>query len=274
MQLTEKTSQIGPITLSYDETDASGDPMILLHSLTGLRQHWRRNFIATYGDTWHQYAIDLRGHGRSGRASDALHYRLVDYVADIVAFIQRELDAPPVIVGHSLGAIVTIGVGAALGARGLILLDPPLPARELPIDTFPEAYSWFKWVYEITRTAPTYAQVVETVRASNPGAKEQSIQAIATHIHSLAPGTVQAALENRIAEDFEFDGALEKITCPVLLIYAEFGQSGSMREVDAEFVRAHTRTLTTVKMPYDDHRFYQTRWDETQPHIDAFLATV
>jgi pimeloyl-ACP methyl ester carboxylesterase len=97
---------------------------------------------------------------------------------------------------------------------------------------------------------------------------------MATQVHSLAPGTVKAALDNRIADDFDFGEALDKITCPVLLMYGEFGQSGSMRDVDATFVSEHTRKLTTVKMPYDDHSFHQTHWAETNPHITAFLETV
>jgi pimeloyl-ACP methyl ester carboxylesterase len=275
MSLVEKTFQAGEITLSYDEGNGIGAPMVLLHGLTDLRQTWH-NFIAVYGDSWHQYAIDLRGHGKSGRARDDQHYRIVDYVEDIIAFIKSELNDTPVIVGHSLGSMVAMGVGAALGdaVRGLVLLDPPLPVRELTIDVFPGASGWFTWVYDTLKSAPSYEQVREACRSMNPAADDQILAAMSTQVHSLALGTVKTALDNRIAERFDFGEALEMITCPVLLMYGEFGQSGALRDVDAAFVREHARTLTAVKLPYDDHMFYQTHWDETQPHITAFLERV
>lgn len=276
MTLAEKTFRAGDITLSYDEGDGRGSPMVLLHGLTMTRQNWQANLIPTYGGSWHQYAIDLRGHGKSGRASDDQNYRIVDYVEDVVAFIKSELDEPSVIVGHSLGAMTAIGVGAALGddVRGLILLDPPLPVRELTIDVFPDAYGWFNWVYDTISKNPSYEQVIEACRARNPEANEDMLNAMATHVHSLSPGTARAALDNRLAENFDFGEALDKIICPVLLMYGEFGQSGSTRDVDATFVSEHARKLTTVKMPYDDHMFHETHWDETHPHITAFLETV
>ncbi|MEZ4667933.1 MAG: alpha/beta hydrolase [Anaerolineae bacterium] len=276
MTLTEKTFQAGDITLSYDEGDGNGAPMILLHGLTGMRQAWQVNFIPTYGSTWREYAIDLRGHGKSSHARDERHYRIGDYVEDIVSFIKRELDDRPVVVGHSLGAMTAIGVGAALGdgARGVILLDPPLAARELPVSVFPGASWWFNWVYNTISTGPTYEQVVEACRATNPEASDQMLKGMATQIHSLSPGTVKTALDNRIAENFDFGEALDTITCPVLLMYGEFGQSGATRDEDAAFVREHARKLTTVKLPYDDHGFHETHWDETQPHVTAFLEAV
>ena len=276
MRLVEKTFQAGEITLSYDEGDGTGAPMVLLHGLTGIRQAWRGTFISTYGDSWHQYAIDLRGHGKSSHAGDDRAYRVVDYVGDVVAFIKNTLDDPAVIVGHSLGALTAIGVGAALGdaARGLILLDPPLPVRELPVDVFPGAFGWFSWVYDTLSVTPSYEQVLEACRNKTPDADEAMLKAMATQVHSLSPGTVKVALDDRIAENFDFGEAFDRITCPVLLLYAEFGQSGAMRDVDAAFVSAHARQLTKVKMPYDDHMFFATRWDETHPHITAFLKTV
>lgn len=273
MTLTEKTFKAGEITLSYDESEDNGSPMVLLHGLTGMRQHWRRTFIKHYGDSWHQYAVDLRGHGKSSHASEDEEYRIIDYVQDIVAFINSEVEQNPVIIGHSLGAMTAIGVCAELGdkVRGVILLDPPLPVRELPTKTFPGAYNWFSWVHEIVGRQPTFEQVLDASAVVAPDASEAELKLMAAQIHPLSVGTVQIALEDRIAEDFDFAKALQKITCPVLLMYAQFGESGSMRDVDAEFVAEHTQDLTTVKIPYDDHMFYETHWDETKPHLDEFL---
>lgn len=276
MALTEKTFKAEEITLSYDEGENNGASMVLLHGLTGLRRQWSQTFVNVYGNSWHQYAVDLRGHGKSSHAENVNHYRIVDYVSDIVEFINNEVEPSSVVVGHSLGAMTAIGVAAELGkkARGVILLDPPLPTRELPTKNFPDAFGWFSWVHHLLEANLTIEQVKEECRKMAPDANDDIITDMATQIHPLSIGTVKIALENRIAENFDFAEALAKITCPVLLMYAEFGRSGAMRDEDADFVAQHTKHLTTVKIPYDDHMFYETHWDETKPHIDEFLSHI
>ena len=125
--LIEKSFKTNDVTLSYDEGSGSGAPMILLHGLSDRRQAWQHNLVPAFGATWHQYLFDQRGHGKSGRATDARNYRLVDYANDIIAFL-HELDEEAVIVGHSLGGMNAIGIGAMASdkVRGLVLIDPPL----------------------------------------------------------------------------------------------------------------------------------------------------
>lgn len=276
MELLEKTFQAGEISLSYDQGPNNGAPMVLLHGLTGVRQSWQDTFVAKYGPFWQQYAIDLRGHGKSSHAADEDAYLMVNYVKDIVAFVESEIDQQPVIVGHSLGAMTAIGVGAALGARvrALILLDPPLAIRELPTASLQGANAWFTQLYGILKDRPSYEQVVEICRQMVPPGDEKMLHAMATQIHSLSPGTVKIALKDRILEGFDFGEALDDVTCPVLLMHAQFGQSGCLRDEDAAFVGQHTRNLTTVKLPYDDHGFFHTYWEETHPHVTTFLETL
>ena len=47
-----------------------------------------------------------------------------------------------------------------------------------------------------------------------------------------------------------------------------------MRDKDIAFVAQHTHNLQTVQMPYDDHVFFMTHWDETEPHITTFLGAL
>ena len=75
---------------------------------------------------WHVYALDLRGHGKSGRVP--AKYRPDHYVSDIKAFIERELEAPAILFGHSLGGWIALISAVELKekVRALILGDPPL----------------------------------------------------------------------------------------------------------------------------------------------------
>jgi pimeloyl-ACP methyl ester carboxylesterase len=71
-------------------------------------------------------AIDLSGHGESGRRDDyprELWAREVMAVADDAGF-----SGPPIVVGHSMGGFVSIAAAAAHGDRlaGAIVLDSPV----------------------------------------------------------------------------------------------------------------------------------------------------
>ncbi len=121
----EKTFDTGELTLNYIE-GGSGAPLVLLHGLTSNKFRNWKPLLPALETNYHVYALDMRGHGKSGRAPDN-QYRNADYVRDVIAFL-KHLDAPVVLMGISLGAMVALvtASGYAGGVRALILLEPPL----------------------------------------------------------------------------------------------------------------------------------------------------
>jgi len=65
--LTEKSFDTGEIVINFAEGEAAGPPLVMLH---GSSLNWQSfgEFIPTLEQSWHIYACDLRGHGKSGRA--------------------------------------------------------------------------------------------------------------------------------------------------------------------------------------------------------------
>jgi len=275
--LIEKSFKTNDITLSYDDGSGSGPPMILLHGLSDYRQAWQHNLIPAFGTTWHQYIFDQRGHGKSGRAADVRNYRLADYANDIIAFLQ-ELDETAVIVGHSLGGMNAIGIGAMASdkVRGLILIDPPLFLRNQTIEARPDARAWFTWVYETTSNSTSFADVMTACRKLNPEADEVMLHNMATQVYGVAPGAVQIALNERLLEgmEMELSQALQQIKCPTLLVYGEWEQGAVIRDSDADFVRDNLAHVSIVKIQNGSHMFAWEKWAEVLPHIETFLAKV
>ena len=64
--LSEKSFDTGELPLNYAEGPTSGPPLVLLHGLTGWWHAWEP-CLPQLTPTWHVYAVDLRGHGQSGR---------------------------------------------------------------------------------------------------------------------------------------------------------------------------------------------------------------
>jgi pimeloyl-ACP methyl ester carboxylesterase len=112
--------------LAADVAGEAGDPpVILLHGGGQTRHSWGTTLNALADKGWRAYAVDLRGHGESEWAADG-DYTLDAFAGDVLA-MSRALDAPPALVGASLGGIASL---AAIGehpdepvARALVLVD-------------------------------------------------------------------------------------------------------------------------------------------------------
>src|SRR6266700_2199342 len=103
--LTEHCFNTGIVTLNYAEGASSGPPLVLLH---GGSARWQSvlPLLPELSQHWHIYAPDLRGHGKSGSVPGG--YRLLDYTADIEAFLKQVVKEPAVLFGHSLGGHIAL----------------------------------------------------------------------------------------------------------------------------------------------------------------------
>ena len=123
----ERQFHTGVVALNDAEVPGSGPPLVLLH---GGSASWRslELLLPDLAVHWHVYALDLRGHGTSGRVPG--HYRLSDYADDVSAFLARTVGGPATIYGHSLGGIVALLVAAHAPAlvRAVVVGDAPLTA--------------------------------------------------------------------------------------------------------------------------------------------------
>src|SRR5271155_2338998 len=69
---------------------------------------------------------DLPGHGNAGAAQSVGGLSMSDY-ADAIAGAIRAQPEPPVVIGHSLGGLVSLLAAARAPTAGLVLLAPSTP---------------------------------------------------------------------------------------------------------------------------------------------------
>ena len=249
--LNEKLFDTGELTLNYHD-GGSGAPLVLLHGLTSNRGAWRP-LLPTLEADYHVYALDLRGHGKSGRAPDN-QYRNIDYARDVIAFL-RQLDAPVVLMGESLGAMVAIVTAAqyADGVRALILLDPPLFSLSDIAQMEPQRTQWVRLVASVMKGSPDYGTIVARLHAALPGVSDEQIKGTATYISGVAAEAAETVLRDEIWQGTDLPQALQQINCPTLLLHGDWDSGGVMRPEDIEQFKRYCPSAQVVRIPGAEH---------------------
>lgn len=109
-----------------DSAPGSGHaPLVFVHGWTCDSHDWSWQ-LAELGRRRRVVAVDLRGHGRS--SVPATGYTLGDYAGDVRALLAHLDGAPAVLVGHSMGALVSSVLVDQDGddrVAALVVIDPP-----------------------------------------------------------------------------------------------------------------------------------------------------
>jgi pimeloyl-ACP methyl ester carboxylesterase len=120
-----------PVKIAYGEK-GTGKPLILLHGLGSWSYNWRHS-IEPLSQHFRVICFDAKGYGFSEKAI----YRREEnghQIIELERIIQALCDEPPVIVGESLGALVSLAVAAKnpqLIGR-LVVMNAPIFTTKLP----------------------------------------------------------------------------------------------------------------------------------------------
>lgn len=102
-------------------------PLLFVHGAFVGAWCWEEHFLPYFAARGYDaHAVSLRGHGGSPAGGPLDLAGLDDYVAD-VAMAAGGLDAPPVLIGHSMGAIVVQRAAQRCRAPALALVAPVPP---------------------------------------------------------------------------------------------------------------------------------------------------
>ena len=241
----------GIVALNYAEVPTSNPPLVLLH---GGSASWQ-SFAALMPELavrWHLYAVDLRGHGRSGRVPR--QYRLHDYADDVSAFIVRTVGGPATIYGHSLGGIVALMVAAHAPelVRAVVVGDAPLTADTWIAELQRDRRMLEGWrrlaggtrplteVIAGLKEIPIHWPADAPLRPAREALGEDAPWFVwmAESLERLDPDMLSALVEDveTTAAGYDMEVYMPQIRCPVLLVQADATAGGLM--TDAEVARA------------------------------------
>ena len=249
MQIREQIFDTGTVVINYAESISSAPsahpPLVLLHGGSARWQSYE-GILPRLAERWHVYALDFRGHGKSSWTPG--HYRLQDYAADVIAFIERQVGAPVGFFGHSLGGVVALMVAGQRPEllQALAIGDAPLTAEAwwAVLDgTRDKLAEWGRLaggqlpmaeLLEALKNAPVEMPGSKNLVSMREAYGEESpvFEWLAGNLYQNDADFYQALL-NRYEETvagYDADKLLPAIQCPILLLQADPTSGGMMTD--------------------------------------------
>ncbi|MEZ3160764.1 alpha/beta hydrolase [Microbacterium sp. BWT-B31] len=228
---------------------ARGAGVVLVHGGAAHARWWDHIAPALVEGGRRVVAVDLSGHGDSGRREE---YDLDAWAAEVAGVVAAMgFRAPPVVIGHSMGGFVTLKLAARLG-RGLaaaIVVDSPV--RELTRE---------ERELRAARVVPRQPKVHESfesaVRRFRPIPDQEVLDYVAAHIarHSLRPvpdGWVWKFDTGIYGREFLEPGQVDPVECRVVLVRGQHGMlTGRMSAALRERLGG---TATEIEIPDAGH---------------------
>lgn len=231
------------VALRYLDWGGSGPPLLFLHGGSA-HAHWWDAVIVDLAARYRCIALDLRGHGASGRSADG-DYRLETHAADVGAVIEALALHGCGLVGHSFGGWVALLCAAqpAVPLRGLAIVDSRLhlgahsarlleALRKLPPPrhaTRDEAVARFRLLPAATSAAP------------------EVLAHVARHaVGATADGTWSLTFDRRalaVTGPRDFTPSLLAVRCPVLAV-----RGARSTVVDADALHAYRNARPDVQL--------------------------
>lgn len=283
--LTEHRFHTGVVTLNYAEGAASGPPLVLLH---GGSSRWQSSLplIPDLSQHWHVYAPDLRGHGQSGHVPGS--YRLKDYVADIVSFLEKVVQEPAILFGHSLGGQIAILIAAWYPhlVKALLIGDAPLDYMNLRTTLQQDQQRLVYWrdlaasplsleeISEKLKLTPITieGQPVPVAASVLFGEEHPWFRDMAENLHLLDPDMLDAVIEfDQMHVGYDYDRLFPLITCAVLIIQGSPAHGGMLTNVEVEHALTLLAHGSVARMETVGHPLHTQEKAPVLLAITAFL---
>ncbi len=285
-EIRENTFDASSVTINYAETSSSGTPLVLLH---GGSNRWQsfENILSDLAATWHVYAPDFRGHGKSTWVPGT--YRLQDYADDTMAFLQHCLKEPAYVFGHSLGGAVALLVAAQFpaGVRAVAVGDAPLSWQAWQAHQSSDRLAAWR---DLAGGQKPFAEVVEALKDTptkvpdrvDPVPMRQVTGEDAPMYTSLAaclqqndPDMLSALIDRfeTTTAGYEMNSVLPSIQCPVLLLQADPTAGGVMTDKEVALALPLLDQSQHIRLPGSGHMLHIERKETILQALEAFFQS-
>ena len=251
----------------------NGPPLVLLHGVTRCWQDWNP-LLPALTEHWQVFALDHRGHGKSGRVPP--HYRVADFAQDAIALLDAHVPGQAVVLGHSLGAMVAAMVAAERPGRvrALILEDPPgtTLAEGIGQSRFYLQFSNTVRLLATARDLETSTRELANMEVQRPSdgavvrfSELRDLNAIrfgAECLLQMDPAVLTPLVQGRWLEGLDWFSSLPKIACPTLLLRADPACGGMLTEGEAGRITSLIPRCTRMDLRGVPHAIHSSQPDK------------
>jgi N-formylmaleamate deformylase len=164
---------------------------------------------------------DMRSHGQSAR----IHIEVpVDMASDLINLIRALQITHPVIIGHSMGAMIAYQVGTRYSnlAKAIILEDPPwwMPQQNMIMEAEKSMKEWARQL-----PAQTIGEIETANRKDHPDWSDEMVRLMSESKKQFDPTFVDNLFKKMNRNRSEWLTTIESINIPLLIItgYPELG---------------------------------------------------
>lgn len=245
----ERIFDTGEVKLNYlDHGSSSAKPLVMLH---GGAWRWQEylSLILSLGQRWHTHALDLRGNGRSGWVPE--EYRLEDFARDNAEFV-RQLNAPTILVGHSIGGVIALMVAARCPdkVKALIIEDSPLTLETYrrAIDSSRDMYGLWLDLKKSAQSEQELSLALADAYKDYPGVTSAWILFFAGCLWQLDPTFFNVLLYDfdGFTEGYDYKRILAKVDCPVLFLRGETKLGAVMTDDEISWLQQNCNNVECV----------------------------
>ena len=254
----------GEVRLRVLEWPGEKGTILALHGLTGYAETFLP-LIPALNPPYRVLSMDLRGRGESEQPEDPQAYGLEAHLRDIAAVLEALAPEGALLMGHSLGAMLSLAVAAEHPhrVRGLILFDGgPLPSRAFSeslnqvLNARVEELPSLEAFRELVRSMPFLQPFDERLM---PILEAGLIREPDGRVRVKFPSRLgaQEAMELGAIWNERLRGYAGRIRCPALLLKAPVGTFGPhdrfFTEAEEGLLREVIPQVRVVEVPNTTH---------------------
>jgi pimeloyl-ACP methyl ester carboxylesterase len=271
--------------LHYVRGPENGPPLFLFHGVT---RDWRDWAILLPGllPRWQIFGLDFRGHGQSPPTSAG--YRVADYIRDAAALVRHRGGDFAVVFGHSLGAMVALGVAgdSSLPVRAAILEDPPLETMGSRIKGTPFLQFFADMHQLVLRKLPflELARDLAELQLAAPDATistrlgdvrdAASLRFYAQCLLHLDPAVLSAVVAGDWLAGYDWKELAAKVSCPVLILQGDARAGAMLMDDGANELERTLADGTRIRFPGVGHLIHGTQPEESLKVVVNFLESL
>jgi len=158
-------------------------------------------------DEYRAICIDLRGHGASDKQTE-LDYSLSRMTEDILELLHSLKISAPIIVGHSLGGLISAHCASETGASGLVLTGVSMKIR-VPLSRL-KILMKMRWL----------AEKLVTPRMFAPGADPELLDFVREESARSPAGVLVEVMKQTVGA--ELPPGLGNLEIPILVVAGQF----------------------------------------------------